>query len=612
MVHVAVILKVCINHSGSLLHLGQGDFLRYRRACNRHRGALRRIARFLNRCRVGTGTQIEYCGAISTGQLFRAVDVNSCTLNGCRGFSVILHSKGYSVISGRCGGLQIGERYVTAVTIQTGRRVRQRPAETHHNAQGDHVLLRQSIDDLLCSRVDDGGFRQDFNGHVLAHGVDGLIPCTSDHLRGGHIKRTILVKSDRRTIQRIRRGALHIGYKKRATGSILQTAQCGSGFQGRKNAVYHVPGLFHLCDQAICAHDVVIGDAAGCRDVVTSLPGKRDDVRLPFTGAIDTKSDRLIHSLAHHLVNPRGYLAHDVIAGIIDDSLWDRNNDGQLSGGQINIIPRLLRGLLIAGIAVDPVGHRKHIQHRNAGLLAGHVRELSHHGKHCGILRDVLKNGRNDLFLNKGLCGLSINRHILISFSSERFTQGGVRLFIVGKRTGLWAGGRFGKYGRLFITFEKKALFGFERFKLFFEPENRFTVQLHCVGFEVRLDRYGVAHLRGFQSIVKRIIKFQRVELPLSVHRRRVSFGFPVGVIPGQLAVGFAELRFEPVTLRGQSGNSVLQLGEFFSVEFKYFRRLVFSQPESGQFFCFHTSSVQLSVLGGCFHLLPCRYRPAW
>ena len=176
-------------------------------------------------------------------------------------------------------------------------------------------------------------------------------------------------------------------------------------------------GFLHLGNDAVLAEQrVVRHSAAG--NVVARLSRHRDDVVLPFGRTVGAEEDGGVHARADRFVHAGRDLAENVEIGIVENRFRNRHDDGKLCRRKVDVVPRLLRGLLKARVAVDPVGDGEHVQYRNAGLLRGHVRQLACQRHENGLLRCVLKNGADNLLLNQSFstCAVDDVCHLNQSF----------------------------------------------------------------------------------------------------------------------------------------------------------------------------------------------------
>ena len=360
---------------------------------------------------------MEHCGAVSAGQADGAVHIDSCTGNGIGGaFGIILDGKGHSLVGVGGRGVNVGKGHVDAVLVHAGGGVRHGPAHAEGNAQGNHVLLGQVEDDGLGAGVLDHGLVQDLDVHILADGVHQLLEVAGHHAGNAGIKAAVLREVDRRAVQGIGGGALHIALVQGVAVGVLDAAQGRFGAHGSHNAVHGVACILHLGKQSVFAQQGIIADAAG--NVVAGLAGNGDNVVLPLCRAVDAEQNGLVHPQADGFVDTRGHLAQNVKLSIGQNGFGDGDNDCQLTGGQVDVFPRLAGSLLIAGITVDPVGQRQHGKHRNAGLLAGHVGQLAAQLHHNALLGGILKNGADNLLTDEGFSAGTINNigHGLFSF----------------------------------------------------------------------------------------------------------------------------------------------------------------------------------------------------
>ena len=133
-----------------------------------------------------------------------------------------------------------------------------------------------------------------------------------------------------------------------------------------------------------------------------SLAGGGHDVHAPGCRTVIAEDGCAVDSLADSFHDAGLDFAHDVDRRVVQDRLRDRDDDSQLLSGKEHVVPRLLAGLLHAGVAVDPVGHGKHVQYPHAGLVAGHVGQPAGELHKNRVLRGVLLDGSDKLFLNKG------------------------------------------------------------------------------------------------------------------------------------------------------------------------------------------------------------------
>lgn len=137
-----------------------------------------------------------------------------------------------------------------------------------------------------------------------------------------------------------------------------------------------------------------------------------------LAGRLTPKIVGSVHPLTDGLHHAGLDFAQDIKAGVCHHGFGNGHDNGQLLGSDVHVVPRLLARLLEAGIAVDPVSHGQHVQHGDAGLLAGHVGQLAGQPHKYGLLGRVLLDGVDQLLLDERFRLLAGNhvRHSLCSF----------------------------------------------------------------------------------------------------------------------------------------------------------------------------------------------------
>ena len=154
-------------------------------------------------------------------------------------------------------------------------------------------------------------------------------------------------------------------------------------------------------DAVLAQEQIVVVRISANGDIVAGLTGSVQDVHAPGCGLVVAEDDGRVYTLTDGFQDTGLHLSHDVNLGIIQYSFGNGDNDRQLFGGEIDIIPCLSGRLLHAGVTVDPVGHRQHIQHLHTSLTARHVGQLTGKLHKDGRLGSVLQDGSNYLLLDQ-------------------------------------------------------------------------------------------------------------------------------------------------------------------------------------------------------------------
>ena len=217
------------------------------------------------------------------------------------------------------------------------------------------------------------------------------LPAISWALEG--VEAAVLGEVHGRTVQRVGGCTLHIGAEQRAAIGIQQAAQLCLGGQVAHHGINAEAASFDLGEQTILAQQLGVVDGAG--DLV--LCGKGQHVGRPLGGTVTAKQDGVVDLCAHGLTDAGLYLAHDVKGGICQNCLGHRNDDSQLCGGHVDVVPFLLAGFLHAGVTVDPVCQRQHGQDGDLGLVGGHVGKAGAKLHHDGALGHILLDGVHQL-----------------------------------------------------------------------------------------------------------------------------------------------------------------------------------------------------------------------
>ena len=114
-----------------------------------------------------------------------------------------------------------------------------------------------------------------------------LFPVARHHLRNRGVERAVCRKVHGRTVQRIARGALHIGDENRAPCIVLDAAHRRTSVMAAMTTVHGVARTFYLAEQSVCAKKGIITNAA--RDIVARLSSQCHKVALPNRGTVDAK-----------------------------------------------------------------------------------------------------------------------------------------------------------------------------------------------------------------------------------------------------------------------------------------------------------------------------------
>ena len=118
----------------------------------------------------------------------------------------------------------------------------------------------------------------------------------------------------------------------------------------------------------------------------------------PGAGLAGAEEDCLVDAAAHGLDDAGLDLAPDVVVGVVQHGLGDGDDDGQLFGVELFLLPGLGGSALEAGVAVHPVCQGQHVQHVDALGLAGHVGQLAPGFQDGALLHNSLKDLAGDGF----------------------------------------------------------------------------------------------------------------------------------------------------------------------------------------------------------------------
>ena len=264
---------------------------------------------------------------------------------------------------------------------------------------------------------------------------------TDDHQRFGRVPGAVHREAHLHAVKGIGRLALHAGDEDRLARGVGQAAKLRAHLNRRHHAGRHVAAFLRLGDHAADAHDVPV-DVVGIRsgsgmsaDKVSGVLRRLYDALAPGVGLADPEEDGLVDAAAHRLHQAGLHLAPDVVVGVVQHRLGDRDDDGQLLGEQALLLPVLLPGLegglFVAGVAFDPVGHRQHVQDIDALGLAGHIGESAAGLQHGALLHHSLKDLAADGFRDQArqIVSLDHSTHVFLAISiSSRFPEASGKL----------------------------------------------------------------------------------------------------------------------------------------------------------------------------------------
>nr|DAX11380.1 MAG TPA: hypothetical protein [Bacteriophage sp.] len=529
------------------LRRDQGDGLVHSGGCHGDALSHSLVAGLGDLSRVISGSQIKHRLTSGIGLDPCSSHIHNGIRHSYRSAGVVLYGKGHRLSSCCRCGFQIGKGAAGAVSVHTGCRIGQRPAHPEDHPQRNHVLLGQIVDDVLGFGVLDDALVQDLDGDILADGIDGLGEVAHDQLGNGLVEASVLREVHGHAIQGVLGGPLHIGLENGVAVCALNATQLSAHAHGGQRAGNHTTRLFHLGDDTAFSRDeiIVIWGRSG-RHIVASLPRSGDDIGPPASRAIDSENHGAVHPLTNGLHDAGLNLTQDIKAGICHHCLGDGHDNSQLLGGQIDVVPGLLAGLLEASVPVDPVGHGQHVQDGDSGLPTGHVGQFSGQLHEYGLLGRVLLDGIDELLLNKRFCVLAGN-HVGHNVSPFLFAVGKkCPQCLVGGVVGAGSANGSGVLvaqsgsflGRRGFKQKGRVLAFLHGVQLFFQADHLAASKGQLIPIQQRHNGSGIAGMRSSNCFFQGKVKLLGFQLLLCLR----GFILPTWIVSFQLFVGVCQL----------------------------------------------------------------------
>ena len=186
-------------------------------------------------------------------------------------------------------------------------------------------------------------------------------------------------------VEAVAGSALHIGLENRLAGGVFQTTELAAHLNSGHHAVGIEAVQLDLGDQTTLVHDVGVNVRAD-RNTISRSNSRGHNAITPCAGLILAKQHSSVNDIAESLGQAWLNLAPNVIVRIIESSLGDGDDNSDLLGVQLLLVPRHFGGLLeclaravFSGLAVDKVRGGKCIKHINGLRLAGHIRQSAAH-----------------------------------------------------------------------------------------------------------------------------------------------------------------------------------------------------------------------------------------
>nr|DAP80218.1 MAG TPA: hypothetical protein [Caudoviricetes sp.] len=297
------------------------------------------------------------------------------------------------------------------------------PAKTHDSAQCDHIVLHEVVDDVLRGGVLNHALGKDLECHILANGINELAPIADDHLRLRRVERTVHGEVHIHAIKAVSGSTLHIGLEDGLASGVFQATQLAAHLDCRHYAVGVEAVQFNLGNQAAFSHDVGVNVRAD-RNTIARSNSRGHNAITPGAGLVRAKQHSAVNDLAESFGQTGLDLAPNVIVRIVQSGFRDGDDNSDLFGVQLLLVPRHLGGLLecltsatVRSFAVDKVRGGKCVKHVDGLRLAGHICQSAAHAQNGrfsdSALHDLAGYGFRD---QARKCGTINTCHVIFSF----------------------------------------------------------------------------------------------------------------------------------------------------------------------------------------------------
>nr|DAK54321.1 MAG TPA: hypothetical protein [Caudoviricetes sp.] len=302
--------------------------------------------------------------------------------------------------------------------------VRDLPAKTHDRTEGDHIVLHEVVNDFLRGGVLDNALGEHLEGHILANSIDELAPIADDHLRLRRIERAVHGKVHVHAVEAVAGSALHIGLENRLAGGVFQPTELAAHLNSGHHAVGIEAVQLDLGDQTTLVHNVGVNVRAD-RNTISRSNSRGHNAITPGARLILAKQHSAVNDIAESLGQTGLDLAPNVIVRIVQSGFRDGDDNSDLFGIQLLLVPRHLGGLLecltratVRSFAVDKVRRGKCVKHVDGLRLAGHICQSAAHAQNGrfsdSALHDLAGYGFRD---QTRKCGTINTCHVIFSFS---------------------------------------------------------------------------------------------------------------------------------------------------------------------------------------------------